>query len=311
MIRIAILSALLLVAWPHSVTAATVDVQSALPPGARLLSQAPIEAQPSDVGVTFLAPEPTVGVIERSAIHDRLIWSRVLPFAGDVHEAVSRPDLLEGSGTSGTSARAEVFAYLIRDGRVTSAIAGHPHGIATGDEGITLHGEGFNVERRYATHVGVVVYVTVSEYRWQSSDFVVTHENRKPLLSKSQYPRPNAVVKTKTGDTILLRLEVAATEAQRQSGLMNRTSLDPDSGMIFVWDQPVLESFWMENTLIPLSIAFLGSDGTVHEIQEMAPLSLDLHTPAGPYQYAIEANTGFFKAAGIQVGDRMQLDLGS
>ena len=105
------------------------------------------------------------------------------------------------------------------------------------------------------------------------------------------------------------RLEVADTEQARDTGLMNRMSLDPDSGMIFVWNAPVLESFWMENTYIPLTVAFVAPDGTIEEMQDMKPLSTDLHTPSRPYQYAIEVNQGFFARYGIQAGDRVALQL--
>jgi len=106
-------------------------------------------------------------------------------------------------------------------------------------------------------------------------------------------------------------LQVAGTEQQRETGLMNITNLDGDSGMIFVWPAPVLESFWMKDTNVALTIAFLSADGVIQETHDMAPLSLDLHTPKQPYSYAIEVNAGFFSAAAIRVGDKAQLRLGT
>lgn len=81
-----------------------------------------------------------------------------------------------------------------------------------------------------------------------------------------------------------------------------------DEGMIFVWNEPVTGGFWMKNTYIPLSIAFVSSDLRIIDIQDMEPLSLEPHEPAGPYLYAIEANQGFFERNGIAVGSPVELD---
>jgi uncharacterized membrane protein (UPF0127 family) len=132
---------------------------------------------------------------------------------------------------------------------------------------------------------------------------------RVPDYVPTDYPRPNAVVSTFTHDIILIRLETAATEQQRATGLMYRHVLDPDTGMVFVWGQQTHDSFWMENTLIPLTVAFLGQDGTIQEVQDMAPLTTTLHTPLLPYFYALEVNQGFFSQNGIKVGARLSLNL--
>jgi len=84
---------------------------------------------------------------------------------------------------------------------------------------------------------------------------------------------------------------------------MYRTQLDPDRGMIFIYAEPAAEIFWMKNTPLPLSIAFIDSDGRVIDIQDMQPYSEQLHVPAGPYIYAVEANQGWFAVHGIAVGD--------
>jgi len=81
--------------------------------------------------------------------------------------------------------------------------------------------------------------------------------------------------------------------------------------MIFIWDQPVQIGFWMENTYIPLSIAFLAPDGTIQEIDDMQPQTTNLHTPKQMYEYAVEVNQGYFQDNGIQVGDRFALNLSS
>lgn len=86
---------------------------------------------------------------------------------------------------------------------------------------------------------------------------------------------------------------------------MDITELDPGRGMIFVWDSPVTVSFWMKDTYIPLSIAFVSSDLVIIDIQDMEPQSPDQHSAPAPYQYAIEANQGYFEQHGIVTGDRI------
>ncbi len=88
---------------------------------------------------------------------------------------------------------------------------------------------------------------------------------------------------------------------------MNRTSLAPDDGMVFVWDGDVREGFWMKNTLIPLSVAFISGNGTIVDIEDMAPLTLTDHRPAVPYRYAVEANQGFFSRNDIQVSCKVSI----
>jgi hypothetical protein len=109
--------------------------------------------------------------------------------------------------------------------------------------------------------------------------------------------------------------ELAATIAQRQTGLMNRATIAPDSGMLFVWvsDQPVgpfSPYFWMKNTSIPLSIAFLDSSRRVLEIQGMAPLdTVTQHRPATPYRYALEVRQGWFTQHGVIAGAQAMFTL--
>ena len=100
--------------------------------------------------------------------------------------------------------------------------------------------------------------------------------------------------------------EVAATPEQRTVGLMYRFSLKPDHGMIFVFERPEPQAFWMKNTFIPLSIAFLGGDGRILNIEDMAPRDESLHWSRAPAQYAIEMRKGWFAERGIGPGDRVE-----
>lgn len=107
---------------------------------------------------------------------------------------------------------------------------------------------------------------------------------------------------------VVLNLEVALTATEKSQGLMDRREMAPDHGMVFVWEYPVSASFWMKNTDLPLSIAFVSGDGVVVDLQEMAPLSLDTHAPDTTYTRAVEANRGFFTDNGIRVGDAVRFE---
>jgi uncharacterized membrane protein (UPF0127 family) len=99
-----------------------------------------------------------------------------------------------------------------------------------------------------------------------------------------------------------IRAEVAQTDAQRAMGLMHRREMAPHEGMLFVFDQPGVQCFWMKNTLLPLSVAFLADDGTVVNIADMSPQSLDSHCSAQPVRYVLEMNQGWFAKRGVRAG---------
>ena len=111
---------------------------------------------------------------------------------------------------------------------------------------------------------------------------------------------------TLTIGTHKLTAEVATTPAQRQTGLMNRFSLKPDHGMLFVFEQSEPLSFWMHNTYIALSIAFIGADGTILNIEDMQPQTDDPHWSKGAAQYALEMKKGWFAERGIVAGNRVE-----
>ena len=97
--------------------------------------------------------------------------------------------------------------------------------------------------------------------------------------------------------------EIAATEATRTTGLMNRFSLQPDHGMLFVFQAPQALAFWMKNTYMPLSIAFIGADGRIANIDDMAPLTEATHPSRGPVLYALEMKKGWFAQHDIGAGE--------
>ena len=96
--------------------------------------------------------------------------------------------------------------------------------------------------------------------------------------------------------------QVAATPEQRQTGLMFRKEMPQSEGMVFVFEQPSPQCFWMKNTLIPLSAAFVADDGRIVNIEDMAPQTEDNHCPRAAVRYALEMNQGWFRKRGIGPG---------
>ena len=99
--------------------------------------------------------------------------------------------------------------------------------------------------------------------------------------------------------------QVAATPDQRMTGLMFRKEMPQNEGMLFVFEAPSEQCFWMKNTLLPLSIAFVADDGTIVNIDEMKAQTLDSHCSAQPVRYVLEMNTGWFARKGIKAGARL------
>lgn len=109
-------------------------------------------------------------------------------------------------------------------------------------------------------------------------------------------------------DTVMA--EVARTDEERGQGLMYRESLDPDAGMLFIFPEQSVRSFWMQNTYISLDIAFMDRDFRVVDIQQMEAMTTDSHVSRAPAMYALETNMGWFEAHGVQVGDRPEVVFG-
>lgn len=102
-----------------------------------------------------------------------------------------------------------------------------------------------------------------------------------------------------------LSAEIAATPAERAVGLSGRQQLDNDSGMLFVFERPLRPQFWMRDTGVPLSIAFIDDDNRIVEMFDMKPYSLRLYRPRKPVRYALEMQRGWFRAKRVAVGARV------
>lgn len=114
-----------------------------------------------------------------------------------------------------------------------------------------------------------------------------------------------AVVELKTG-IYRIQAELADTPQARQTGLMNRSAMPTDAGMLFVFDQKATHCFWMSNTKIPLAIAFLADDGKIVNIEEMQAETLNNHCPKAPVRYALEMNQRWFSQRAIGPGSVIQ-----
>ncbi len=121
----------------------------------------------------------------------------------------------------------------------------------------------------------------------------------------SPNPRLEAV-SIKVGGAVVLA-EIARTDVERQRGLMFRTKLEDGTGMLFVFDKDERLAFWMKNTVLPLSLAYIASDGTIRQIVDLEPQSLAGVQADRSVRYALEVPKGWFERAGVRVGDAVDL----
>ena len=100
--------------------------------------------------------------------------------------------------------------------------------------------------------------------------------------------------------------QLATTPAQRQTGLMHRKEMPQHEGMLFIFEQPAVQCFWMRNTLIPLTAAFVADDGAIVNLADMKPLDESSHCSAQPVRYVLEMNQGWFKQRNLKAGARLR-----
>ncbi|OPF63855.1 MULTISPECIES: DUF192 domain-containing protein [Hydrogenophaga] len=103
----------------------------------------------------------------------------------------------------------------------------------------------------------------------------------------------------------LIHAQVASTPEQRATGLMFRSEMPANEGMLFVFEESAGQCFWMKNTLLPLTAAFVADDGTIVNLADMKPRTLDSHCSAKPVRYVLEMHQGWFAKRGIQAGSRL------
>ena len=103
----------------------------------------------------------------------------------------------------------------------------------------------------------------------------------------------------------LIRAQVADSDGTRQTGLMHRKDMPANDGMLFVFDEANPQCFWMRNTLLPLTIAFVADDGTIVNLADMQPMTERSHCSAKPVRFALEMNLGWFAKRGIKAGAKL------
>jgi uncharacterized membrane protein (UPF0127 family) len=103
----------------------------------------------------------------------------------------------------------------------------------------------------------------------------------------------------------MIDAQLARTNDERATGLMHRKEMPQHEGMLFEFEQPSQQCFWMKNTLLPLSAAFVADDGTVVNVEDMKPQTLDSHCSARPVRFVLEMNQGWFAKRGIKPGFKL------
>jgi hypothetical protein len=136
-----------------------------------------------------------------------------------------------------------------------------------------------------------------------------------PTACASRAPDPPAtpaarvVVETRGGVRHVVAVELARTDAERARGLMHRTALAPDAGMLFLFDESAEHAFWMKNTLIPLDMIFIAEDGRIAGVVARAtPGDLSPRSAGGRSRYVLEVTGGWAEAHGVAAGDRVRFE---
>jgi len=124
--------------------------------------------------------------------------------------------------------------------------------------------------------------------------------------AEAQFVTPQVIFETPEGD-LVVTVEVARTVNEQTKGLMFRTELKPDAGMIFLYDHDADHSFWMKNTYLPLDMIYIGADGVVvGAVENAAPLTLTSRRIGKPSRHVLEVNAGFCRSHGVQAGTKVR-----
>lgn len=123
----------------------------------------------------------------------------------------------------------------------------------------------------------------------------------------SNLPTGTVTITGTNGANAEVHVEVVSTEAQREQGLMFRSSLDEDRGMLFLFPGNETIGFWMKDTYVALDIAYIGADGTVQEVRQAKPLDETVLVPKSAYRFVLEVNQGWFERHGLGVGAKVTL----
>jgi uncharacterized membrane protein (UPF0127 family) len=127
-----------------------------------------------------------------------------------------------------------------------------------------------------------------------------------PWARAQEGPQPKLPTTELTAGMHVIHAELAVTGPQQATGMMFRRGMGSNDGMLFVNDEAGVRCFWMRNTLIPLTIAFIADDGTIVNIADMAPRSDDSHCSAKPVRFALEMPLGWFAQRGFKAGLKLR-----
>jgi uncharacterized protein len=119
-------------------------------------------------------------------------------------------------------------------------------------------------------------------------------------------PQPKLNTTPLTAGMHVIQAELALTPTQQMIGMMHRRTMGANEGMLFVYDQPHRLCFWMRNTLLPLTIAFIADDGRIVNTADMKPLDESSHCAGEPVRFALEMNQGWFVKRGLKPGTRLR-----
>jgi uncharacterized membrane protein (UPF0127 family) len=139
--------------------------------------------------------------------------------------------------------------------------------------------------------------------RWHALALLFLCGVASALAQTEAQPRLDSV--TLQAGMHVVHAEVARTPLQTQTGMMFRREMAQHEGMLFVFDSPARRCFWMKNTILPLSIAFIADDGRIVNLADMQPQSEASHCATEPVRYALEMNQGWFAKRGVKPGMRI------
>ena len=124
-------------------------------------------------------------------------------------------------------------------------------------------------------------------------------------IQAQEVPQMNLQRTRLSAGMYVIDAQVALTPDERQIGLMQRKDMPQREGMIFVFEQAAQQCFWMKNTLLPLTAAFVADDGTIINLADMKPQTTDSHCSKQPVRYVLEMNKGWFSKKGIKAGSKL------
>ena len=126
-----------------------------------------------------------------------------------------------------------------------------------------------------------------------------------PAMAQDAAPQMNLRRIDLTAGMYRIDTQLAQTPQQREIGLMFRKEMPQQEGMLFIFEVPGVQCFWMRNTILPLTAAFVADDGTIVNLADMKPMSEDSHCSAKPVRYVLEMNQGWFDKRGIKAGAKL------